>query len=167
MPSRFGYSGAGVLLVDPSKNQIILVQDHTNQFNDAGGKVDNSSTKLSDLAAKELYEESRASIRISGRDLWNSDVDIQAGNSKYKCYIYRSSNISCRQFYANAQVVRNWGSCYNETTRMTRFPIQQIKNHYFAYGVIPYNIISDNGESCSLHGRVRRVLEQAIRLNRL
>lgn len=35
----FGYTGAGVLLLDPAQGHLLLVCDHTESFNDCGGQI--------------------------------------------------------------------------------------------------------------------------------
>jgi hypothetical protein len=155
MSFRHEYCSSGILLVDTSKQQIILVKDHSGSYNDFG-KVDN--------------EESNSMISSNEYDLCYqkySDIDIITQYSKYKCYIIRTNGINCKKFFANFIMVKNIITIFYETTSITRFPIQSIKNQYFTNGYIPYYTVSNNGDSCHLNNRIRKVLELAIRNNKI
>jgi len=153
------FSGAGVLLVDAKHNQIILGKDQTKEYRDLGGGRDHKET-CPQCASREACEESKGTINISIEHLKNTPhVDIPAGNTWYRCYIYRIRNFSCRDFYnvpASKLKIHQ-----NELTRLTRFPLDDIKNR-LQKNPIEGKILTDKNVEEPIGGRVRRVLREAI-----
>lgn len=155
------YTGAGVLVVDAKAQQVILVEDHTGEFRDMGGRR-SRGTRCAETASAELYQETRMTMNVDAKTLRSSCkyVDIDAGPGKlYRCFIYYSSNVSCSAFYkAYDKVdVKQLPKELRETTRMTRFPLSGIKRNPTSR-----TQTTDQGRTVPLGGRVRKVLEKAI-----
>jgi len=163
---RYGFTGAGVLLIDLMRNQIILVRVN-GKYTDPGGSIDYQSDTLSYTAARELNEETSENVSTTPQYLANNPyVDISAGTShKYRCFMLYDSGISCREFYKNRkrlEQLRKRGLSmpygYYEADRMTRFPISQFKKYKNANAAN-----TDTGRPVVLSNRVVKIISAAVK----
>src|SRR5438105_1053445 len=91
---RYGFTGAGVLLVSPDQNGVVtlvLVKENDRKrkgmYNDCGGSIKSPHEKLSEVASRELLEETNYTVNISSLYLQKCRYVDLGDFHKYRCYI--------------------------------------------------------------------------------
>ncbi len=162
-----GVAGAGVLVATPSKKisgdmDLILVMDQSGTYNDFGGTARDRhgvDKEPHNVASSEINEESRKTIQVSGAVLTASHfVDLVGRGHIYRCFIVPIQNVSCSAFYHSKNHIVIKGHQFNETTRMTRFPLGALVSKFKKTNLVPDHITSDSGESCKINGRIQGIL---------
>lgn len=162
---RYGFTGAGVLLVDLIRGQIILVRVN-GEYTDPGGCIGQQNDTLSYTASRELYEETAGSVSTTQQCIASCKyVDIPAGKyHKYRCFIMYASTVSCSTFYNERKKLQNAvnrgmyiSHCFFEADRMTRFSIAQFKRS------INKTATTDNGEIVVLSNRIMKIIKAAVK----
>ena len=153
-------------MIDLRRQYFCLVKDQRKTFNDPGGIYEQKHKRISSCAAQELKEETRGLVKVSARTLQGCKwVDVPCGRHMYRMYImYVNSpgfpSVSCSNFYKiNPKTLPK---AYQETTRMTWFPIRQFKSEYLRNGHISSTKNTDRGKKEKVHGRVRTGIASAI-----
>lgn len=156
--------GSGVLIftdskIFPGEHDIVLVKDHTETYNDAGGKSDGLESTAT--ASNELYEETRGLINIDSRLLATTRyIDIGKNKHKYRCYIIHIPKISCSEYYCVD--TSNMSNAFHETSGMTRFPARHIRD-LIRRGVIKRSLLDDKFKQCPINDRVKDVLKKLFK----
>ena len=155
---------AGILILDEDASgrwHLILVQDRrTGEYSEPGGRFDSSDGDIAVTARRETLEETRNCADISLSQLARAaKFEKQAGRHNYTCYVVKTSGISCRKFYRTD--VSRMPAVYQETSAMTRFPLDTMKALYRSTGKIV--LTADNGEVKVGRDRCLEVLEAAFR----
>ncbi|AYV82761.1 MAG: hypothetical protein Hyperionvirus2_129 [Hyperionvirus sp.] len=148
--------GAGALII--SDRCLVLGEDQTRSFRDFGGKTDFPGQCPVALAIKETDEETRATLKLSSSEVKGHpyvSVEYRPGQI-YRCYIITPSTpVSCTAFYKAEAAAAKMPPCFQETTRMTRFPLATWK-----HGAT--HQLSKTGELCLIGGRARAVIAAAF-----
>ena len=165
------FVGAGVLIIDRIRSSLLLVYDHTKDYNCCGGYLKYSNHQdnyLQRTASEELYEETRQLISSDLDDC--PFVDIPAIPSRpyclFRCYLLRISCPTdiCQQFEqinVNDLPVDN---DYHETQNLRFFPLEQFFNPRKRCQSIARDV---EGNAFPLNRRVLNVIHQSIEMNLL
>jgi hypothetical protein len=159
--ARFqGFSGAGVLVLDASKQQLLLIKDYHGKYNDMGGQLQAPLTDgvLERTAATELLEETRGVMQASAADL-ASAPHVSLLPQGYRMYLLRLPDTAglCSRYYSVDPIAL--GPSFCETKGLTRFPVQQ----FLSRGGAGPTAFTDTGLAVPLHGRVRTGINAALR----
>jgi hypothetical protein len=160
-PRYQGFSGAGVLVLDTSKQQLLLIKDYHGQYNDMGGQLQAPLIDgvLERTAAAELLEETRGVMKVSAAELASAPrVSLPKG---YRMYILRRPDTTglCSRYYAIDPKKAGLGPSFCETEGLTRFPLQQ----FLGKGGAGPTALTDTGRAVQLHDRVRTGINEALR----
>lgn len=161
---RYGFRGAGILLVDEKNGDILLCRHAgTKRYSDQGGLIDQKE-RCSDAASRETLEETRGTVSVSPSTLLKCRYVDVGGVHKYRCYVYYTSgSVSCSAYYRVDS--SKLSPCYRETDAMTRFSINGIKAELQKnpHATKWTGIRNNTPTKLEVDGRVIKIVRQAIK----
>lgn len=154
------YTGAGVLLVDSQKPEILLINDWSNAYNDMGGRLQGKTCPVT--ASTELYEETRRTVHIPPSRI--AALPCVCVNNTYKMYICKMNTYGiCAKYMKVPHDTLPDNYVYHETKGIARFCLDQFK-HKHAPGPVT-KAYTTTGRLVPIHGRVAEGIQEAIKYN--
>jgi len=200
-PLQDSVSGAGVLLVDTEAREVVLVQDHTDLYNDCGGQMQRKSLfncgtssiaaacasrqsaasasastgrdrLVLETAANELKEETRGIVSVPTSILQRCD-HVTLAHRPGRCYRSYILHLPFSQGLCQAFSKTNVSmlpECYQESSDLARFPIQQFVDALAARpdgsnddgSALIRSARTSDGRLVPLHTRGARVIAAAL-----